>query len=105
MSKREKYLSTMTGEVVVLDMRDEVITNDAQFLDALDRFRRNHTQRVGVIRLCPTQAHCLKFEAMQGIYNVKEDRPYRPDEFGSLQHYRGYPVVIGDSEIVYDTHR
>lgn len=82
----------------VLDMRDEVITDMTQFVDAIYRFRANHTEEIGWIRLSPTQEYCLKVDCLKSVYNVKEDRPYTIGELGALEQFMGYRVVIGEDE-------
>lgn len=82
MSKLGMGVTSASGlTLYTVDMRDEIITNIDQLLIAIDQFRKDHVQQIGLILLSPTQEYCLRAQ-------------YRPEEGGTLKRCMGFAIYV-----------
>lgn len=86
-----------------LDLRDETITNLAQFWTAIDTFRMDRFDKIESVRLTREQEHCLNDEVRPYMFfsdNVKGNA--EPDvtleERPLIKALMGYTLLIDNQE-------
>lgn len=97
MSRIETGIGAAGGTAIyTVDMRDEIITNATQLTDAIYRFKIDHLEEIGWIRLSLTQEYCVRADCAKYSFDPKDDRPRTPEELGQLEQFMGYSVIVGD---------